>query len=309
MRIPDKLKEYIWLLNTIRRHKKITLKEINELWVNTEMSGGCELARTSFVRHLAAIGDIFGIIIDCDRHDGHKYFIENESVLREDTVQNWMLSTMSVNNIISESMMLQDRILLEQVSCDDYLPMVLDAMKKKVRIAVKYRRYGTNEPKCLDFEPYCVKLFKQRWYVLGHFHRDATEEKPERDYFGVFAFDRILDIELTDVKFEVRSDFDAKHYFSDCYGVVVGDGTELQRIVIRAFGVERFYLRDLPMHPSQREIGQGEDYADFEMFLRPTLDFKGHILNRGAQVMVLEPKTLADDIKQMLNDALSRYEQ
>ncbi|MBR5743994.1 MAG: WYL domain-containing protein, partial [Muribaculaceae bacterium] len=99
MKIPALFKEYIWLVNTIRRAKRISLAEINEKWIDTDMSGGVPFARTTFNRHKDAIEDIFGIYIDCDRRDGYKYFIGNEYVLREDSVQNWMLSTLSVNNM------------------------------------------------------------------------------------------------------------------------------------------------------------------------------------------------------------------
>ena len=115
MRIPAKFKEYIWLVNTIRTARRISFAEINERWLETEMSEGIELARSTFNRHKDAIEDIFGIYIDCDRQNGYKYFIGNDYVLREDSVQNWMLSTLSVSNIISESLSLQERILLEQI--------------------------------------------------------------------------------------------------------------------------------------------------------------------------------------------------
>ena len=309
MKTTEKFKEYIWLVNTIYKAKKITLVEINEKWVDTDMSGGVALARSTFNRHKDAIEDIFGIFIDCDRQNGYRYYIGNANVLREDTIQNWMLSTLSVNNVISESLSLQNRILLQSAPCEgDYLTMVIEAMKKSVRIEVEYRKYGTDVLNRLNFEPYCIKLFKQRWYILGHFHRDATGEKPESDYFGMFSFDRILTMRLTDTKFQIDPDFDAKAYFEECFGVLVGDGTEPERIVIRAYGNERYYLRDLPIHSSQREVGHGENFSDFELTMRPTIDLSAHLLSRGSQMKVLSPTWLADEIHDMHQEAAAMYE-
>ena len=297
MKIPAKFKEYIWLVNTIRKARRITFAEINEKWLETDMSEGIELARSTFARHKDAIEDIFGIYIDCDRQNGYEYYIGNDYVLREDSVQNWMLSTLSVNNVISESLSMQDRILLQQVPYEgEYLKMVIDAMKKSVRIAVEYRKYGTDKPNHLNFEPYCIKLFKQRWYILGHFHRDATEEKPESDYFGLFSFDRILEMSLTDVKFKIDPDFDAQAYFP------------AEKIVIRAYGYERYYIRDLPIHHSQREIGQGENFADFELYMRPTIDLSAYFMSRGSQVKVLSPQWFAEEIYNMHLEAAQMYE-
>ena len=180
-------------------------------------------------------------------------------------------------------------------------------MKKSVRVKVSYQRYGADEPKLLDFEPYCIKLFNKRWYILGHFHRDDTGNRKADDYFGMFAFDRIRNLELTNVKFQIDPDFDATTYFSENFGVLVHDGTSMERIVIRAYGQERFYLQDLPIHHSQRIIEEGEDYADFELTLRPTIDLTRHLLGLGSTVQVLTPDWLADEVRNMHLDAAMLY--
>lgn len=309
MKTPMKFKEYIWLLETIHKARRITFAELQEKWLDTDMSEGVELSRSTFNRHKDAIEQMFNLYIECDRKNGYKYYIGNDEVLSNDSVQNWLLSTLSVGNIITESLSLQDRILLQPIPAEgNYLKMVIDAMKKGVRIEVEYRKYGTDHPNHLDFEPYCLKLFKQRWYVLGHFHRDATEEKPESDYFGLFSFDRIMSMSLTKTKFKIDQDFDAQTYFAEFYGVLSDDGTPPERIVVRAYGYERYYMRDLPVHHSQCEIGHGEDFADFELFLRPTVDFSGYILSRGSQIKVLSPKWLADEISDMHKEAARMYD-
>ena len=77
--------------------------------------------------------------------------------------------------------------------------------------------------------------------------------------------------------------------------------------MVRAYGNERFYVRDLPIHHSQQEIGAGEGYADFELRMHATSDFCSHVLSRSNQLQVLEPAWLVKKIKAMLQDALERY--
>ena len=169
MTTPGQFKEYIWLVNTIYKARKISLKDINEQWLQTEMSEGVEINRTTFYRHRCAIEDIFGVYIDCDRKAGNKYFIGNREVLHEDSVQNWMLTTLSVSNLLSESMSLNDRILLESVpSGGGMLETVIKAMKESRKLSFSYQKYGKQQPDAdREVSPYCVKLFRQRWYVLG----------------------------------------------------------------------------------------------------------------------------------------------
>ena len=307
MKTAAHFKEYIWLLNTIRKSPRgITFAEINKRWLETDMSEGIEFSRTTFFRHKEAIQDIFGIFIECDRNQGFRYYIGNEHVLDEDSVQNWMLSTLSVSNIVSESLSLQDRILLEGIPVEgDILKTAILAMKRNLCVKVSYRKYGDEMPKERIFEPYCIKLFKKRWYVLGHFNYPLKD----KSHFMMFSFDRIVSMELTDERFEMDPDFNATEYFRDNYGVLVHDDTPVTKVVIRAYTQERYYMRDLPMHRSQKLIGEGEDYTDFELTLRPTRDFATHLVSRGNFLKVLSPPWLVEQIQDMLLDALKRYKE
>ena len=212
------------------------------------------------------------------------------------------------SSTVSESLALKDRILLEPVSSEhEYLPTVIEAMRRSVRIKVAYQRYGTDNCKDLCFEPYCIKLFNRRWYVLGHYLMTNLSDYTAEHFFGVFAFDRIRSLSLTDIKFTIDPNFDAEAYFEECFGVVVHDDTMAERIVIRAFGQERFYLKDLPLHHSQREIAQGDDYTDFELHLRPTMDFCNCLLSHGCHIKVLSPERLALEIFEMHAEAAQLY--
>ena len=303
MKTPALFKEYIWLVNTIYRAKRISLAEINDKWQRTEMSEGMPLSRTTFNRHKDAIDDIFGIYIDCDRRDGYRYYIGNEEVLHENTVQNWMLSTLTVNNLISESMSIQNRIVLENIPSEgEHLEQVIHAMKENKRITIRYKRYQSPEARTFLLSPYCIKLFRQRWYLLGQFDDGG---------FAMFSFDRMEEVAITDETFKMDKDFDVSEFFGECYGVVIGDGSQPVRIVLRAFGMERFYLRDLPLHHTQKELqcNEKQDFADFELDVRPTTDFKGQLLSRGAWLKVLEPQWLADEMRQWHEDSARIYQE
>lgn len=295
--------EYIWLVNTIHRFGRLTLDEINRRWLDTELSEGVPIARSTFNRHRDAILDMFGIIIDCDKKDGFRYYIDNEEVLEEDSIQNWMLSTLSVNSILSESKAVQKRILLESIPSDgEDLHKFIDAMKRGVRVKVNYRRYGGQgygSPMKLD--PFFVRLFNKRWYALVKF------PEPTGRLFTL-AFDRIISLDVTDEKFDYPKDFDPATWFRDSYGIVRDPEVPVETVVIRAFGKEANYLRDLPLHHSQKEIDTTDAYADFSLTLRPTADFFSPLLSRGAAIKVLEPQWLADEIKRLHQAAVELYQ-
>jgi hypothetical protein len=124
---------------------------------------------------------------------------------------------------------------------------------------------------------------------------------------AVFALDRIENVELQKETFKIDPDFDALEYFGECFGIVVGDGTMPERVVLRAYGLEPYYLRDLPIHHTQREVNVTEEYTDFEVYMRPTSDFKGYLMSRGEWLQVIEPKWLAIEMQNWLQAAMNRY--
>ena len=307
MKIPTLFKEYIWLIETIHQAGKITFAEINRKWQRREESGGVEFSRTTFNRHRDAILDMFGVIIECDKKDGYRYYIYNKEVLSEDTVANWLFATLSVGNMLDENVGVQDRILLESIpSGGTHLKYIIKAMRESRKIRMTYQKYSAANEKSYLAAPYSVKLFKRRWYMLAKIER-TTEDGAQETSMVVFSLDRIRDVELLEEKFMVDADFCAKEYFAESFGIMVDTSTKVERIVLRAYGMEKYYLRDLPLHPSQREIVATKEYTDYEIRLRPTSDFKAHILSRGEWLQVISPEWLADDIKNWLQAAIGKY--
>ena len=297
MKASSLFKKYVWLVDIIRRAGRITLRDINERWTRTEMSEGIPFSRTTFRRHRQEVEEMFGLIIKCD--SDNRYYIDDPTLMSSDSVSQWMLSTLAVSNIVSEARGLHDRILLESIPTEgERLRQVVDAMHNGQRLCITYRRYGSDDPRQWIVEPYCIKLFRRRWYLLGRF---------EEGRYIVLSFDRILQMQTADDSFTIDKNFDAQAYFAEYFGVMVSDNTPLQSIVLRAYGNGRYALRDLPLHPSQRELEDHGEYVDFEVRLHPTSDFLAHILSRGRWLQVISPASIAQQIKEMLQETSSEY--
>lgn len=88
---------------------------------------------------------------------------------------------------------------------------------------------------------------------------------------------------------------------------VLYESVPLQRIVLRADKCHQHYMRTLPLHHSQREIFTCDDYADFELALRPTYDFYMKLMSFGNMIKVLEPKSLQEKIYKWLEKTIEVY--
>ena len=51
-------KHYVWIVNTLRHRGRLTLSELNDLWVSDEVADGNPLPRSSFNKYRDAIHDM-----------------------------------------------------------------------------------------------------------------------------------------------------------------------------------------------------------------------------------------------------------
>ena len=154
--------------------------------------------------------------------------------------------------------------------------------------------------------PLALKLWRQRWYLLA---QDRKEESADfYQSLRVFSLNRIKDIALTEQSYKMPPEFSPQAYFNDYYGVLTNHNAKVEHIVLRAYGQTPHYLRDLPLHQSQREIESTAEYTDFELFLKPTPDFLSHLFTHGTGVRVMSPSHLAEEMKSRLENMLKTYE-
>ncbi len=293
--------KYIWVVKTIHRAGRITLKELNEKWrANVDLSRGEDLPRQTFDRWKGGILDLFGILIDCEQRGGYHYYIANPKELSEGKLRTWLLNTYGTAETLSSNLSIHDRILTENIpSSQDHLSTVLEAMKSNNMLHITFKAFTMKEPKRFLVEPYCVKMSAQRWYMLAR----NTEHKNLR----LYSLDRIEAVEISNTRFVLPDDFNAKDYFAEFFGIVLDESVPLQTIILRADKYHQNYMRTLPLHPTQREIFACDDYADFELRLRPTYDFYMKLMSFGNMIKVLEPKTLQEEICKWLENTIEMY--
>lgn len=293
--------KYIWVVKTIHRAGRITLKELNEKWrANVDLSRGEDLPRQTFDRWKSGILDLFGILIDCEQRGGYHYYIANPKELSEGKLRTWLLNTYGTAETLSSNLSIHDRILTENIpSSQDHLSTVLEAMKSNNMLHITFKAFTMKEPKRFLVEPYCVKMSAQRWYMLAR----NTEHKNLR----LYSLDRIEAVEISNTRFVLPDDFNAKDYFAEFFGIVLDESVPLQTIILRADKYHQNYMRTLPLHPTQREIFACDDYADFELSLRPTYDFYMKLMSFGNMIKVLEPKNLQEEICKWLENTIEMY--
>lgn len=177
-----------------------------------------------------------------------------------------MLDSFTVSNLIHENYSLKDRVLVPQIpSAHRHLDKLFEAMRENRVVTIAYRRFNAPQSRKFPIEPYCVKLFENRWYVLAR--------NVQHDNVRIYGLDRIAALEITSDTFKLPEGFSAPDCFSNYYGIIIDEKAKAERIVVRSFGDHVPYMGSLPLHHSQKLIKDNGGHADFELFLAPTFDF------------------------------------
>ena len=277
---------YIWLIDTIARGP-ISREMINEKWAHSSVNDYKQdyIPESNFHRWKNTIELLFDIQIKCNSNN--EYYIEEAADLRGANMRTRMLNLISINSLLKDCKELNRQILFEPVPAgEQFLAPIIEALRDKHAIQMTYQGFDKTHPSTFVVEPYCLKMFKQRWYLLAY--------SPDMDRKLVYALDRMHEVEITKQKYELPNDFDAEHYFWNTYGVSFAE-EQPEEVKISISAGQANYLRTLPLHPSQKEEERNEEYSVFSYYVVPTFEFCQELYQYGSDVEVLAPEKLRQE--------------
>ena len=250
------------------------------------------------------IKEMFGVDIECNR-SRNVYYVKNPEVLDEQKLGKWLLQKYSIPQDFATFNSMKDRILLEEIPLGTkFLKPIIEAMQKNVELQVDYQRYEDEQEEEhlqeLHIQPYALKVFNRRWYLLGYIK--------EKGALRTIALDRILGMKVLTNSFELPKDFDARKYFANVVGIYVNNDLPVTKVKIRAYGIQADYLRSTPLHKSQSE-GRSKhcEFAEFTYRLCITPELISQLLAMGEKVEVLEPEELREEMQEKLKSTLRNY--
>ena len=289
---------YIWLLNTIARGP-ISRAAIDEKWAHSSVNEYKQdyLPESNFHRWKSTVEMLFDVHIKCNAYN--EYYIEEASDLRGTDLRLRLLNLMSMDSLLKDSKELSDQILFEPIpSGEKFLAPIIEAMRDKTAIEMTYQGFTKDYPATFIVEPYCLKMFKQRWYMLAY--------SPGTDDMRVYGLDRIQAIEPSTEKYKIPKDFDAERYFKNTYGVSFADD-QPEEVKVKISAYQANFLRSLPIHASQEEIECNDEFSIFMYFVVPTFEFMQELRKYGSELEVLSPQSLRDEFIDEAGSLYSKY--
>lgn len=297
--VTELLQKYIWLVQTFIRagERGLSLEEISDKW---ESRFDSEYPRRTFNNHRDAVEEVFGIRISCNRSTNRYFISGSEDVSDENAETAWLINTFTVNNMLTLGKeRLSGRISVENIpSGQRHLTSIMDAMTTGSEIRISYQKYTSEKASEYTLRPYAVKEVSKRWYIIAYC--------VERDALRVYGLDRIVSLEITDRTFKMPDSFDIDELFATSFGIYLPEGPG-KTITFRTSLTEARYLRDLPLHESQKEIKADGNSVTFSIFVHPNKALIMELCKHGSALEVLTPAEVRDAVAAELRKAADMY--
>ncbi len=168
-----------------------------------------------------------------------------------------------------------------------------------MQVKFQYQKFWEDQPALKSVEPFAMKEFRNRWYLVG---KDTKKEE-----LRIYALDRLTELTITKSKFVYPLDFSVNAYFANCFGIIAHDGQSPEDVVLSFTPDQGKYIKSLPLHHTQQILADNANEFRIKLHLVVTFDLVMEILSYGSEVKVIEPRSLKKEVKSKLQKSLNYY--
>ena len=298
MKTPEIVIRQYLIINKLRR-TPLSFSELSDyLQLESEIQSlDFSISKRTFQREIKNVSTIYNIEIIYDSEIG-KYKIDEDFSKPE---QQLLLEKIDLYSAFNAKKSLSNKIDFEQNNSKgtQFLKEILQAIENKNPLKFSYQKFYESEIEPRRLEPYLLKEYKSRWYVIG---MDSQKES-----LRTFSLDRVKELQVLDGKFQLP-EIEAKAHFENVLGIIGPNQEKAEKITITVTQFQAKYLKSLPWHHSQQLVSENETEASFTFYLVPTYDFEVQLLSLGSSLISIEPedvkKKVLSHLKTMMGNLM-----
>ena len=255
-------------------------------------------SKRTLQRDIKEIRNVFGIDIEYSKSNKGYYINQSET---ENMNFQRMIEAFDMFNSLNLAQDLTTFIHLEKrrPQGTENLYGLLHAIKNKLKVKFTYQKFWEEELSQRLVEPYALKEFKNRWYILAKDSKDNNIKS--------FALDRLTNLEITTQHYQYPDNYSIEQSYRYCFGIISPNGSDPQDIILSFDPFQGKYIKTLPLHETQQVLVDDDNETRIKLKLYLTHDLIMELLSFGNKVKVVEPKSLADEIKEAHRNAYKQY--
>ena len=159
------------------------------------------------------------------------------------------------------------------------------AIKNSKVITFNYTKHWEGVATKRVVEPYALKEFKNRWYLLAN-------EVDGKDFFlKTFGLDRISNLEFNSKTFK-KQETNIDDLFKNSFGIISTLGQKSETIVLSFDYEQGKFVKSLPIHHSQKVLIDDDSEYRIELTLAPTYDFYQELLTHAGRMKIISPENV-----------------
>jgi len=290
---------YLLIINYLKRGKATWNDILNYLETQSVIADyNYVISQRTFQRDISEIRSLWDYDIQNNKSTGYYFITEDEEQNNENT---HLLDSFNLFNALSLTNNYSDFIQFESRTAKgtEHIYGLLQAIKNKFFIEIKYHKFYESKAESVTVNPYLIKQFKGRWYLLCL--------KIEINEIRTYALDRILSFDIKKKKFTVSKELDLVNYFKNCFGIITPDKAKPEKIVFSFNNEQANYIKNYPLHESQSIIKEANDRTTFEISVYVTYDLIMELLSYGEEIEIFSPKSLIKEITSIHKNILKNY--
>ena len=255
-------------------------------------------SKRTLQRDINEIRNVFGIDIEYSKSQKGYFISQNEN---ENMNFQRMMEAFDMFNSLNLAQDLTPFIHLEKrrPQGTENLYGLLHAIKNRLQIKFTYQKFWEEELSQRLVEPYALKEFKNRWYIMAKDSKDNNIKS--------FALDRLTNLEITNLNYQYPDNYSIEQSYRYCFGIISPNDEEPQDIILSFDPFQGKYIKTLPLHDTQQVLVDNDEEMKIKLKLCLTHDLVMELLSFGDNMKVIEPKSLADQIKQAHEKAFRQY--
>jgi predicted DNA-binding transcriptional regulator YafY len=294
-----KIKRYLQILQQIEKSKYPSIAEM----LGKIRESGIKVSDRQLKRDIESLRVEFGLDVKYSNYN-KGYFIQDEDLtfpyflklLEFSQSIDLLTSYLKEGSTISEVIEFEDYNTFKGLQ---YIRDIASYIENKSEIVLEYKRFDSETVKSYHFQPYLLREYMNRWYVIGHLK--------ETNEIRTFGLDRIVGVQEVGTKFHKRRKNDVVAMFQNVIGINACEGNTPVDLELLCNSYMGNLLKTLPLHSSQRILSEAENEIIFSYKLIVNLELKQRLMMMATQAKVIKPLSLKLEMEMMLKEAQDFY--
>jgi len=296
---------YLLIIKKLKAKPYATFEEIQDFLENQmeflqmqDDTLNLAFSKRTFQRDLKEIRNIFGVDIEYSVSE-KGYFISFETADNMNFQR--LLETFDIFNALQIAENAEPFVHFEKRKPQgtEFFIDFLHAIQHRCLVKFVYQKFWEETPTERLVEPYLLKEFKNRWYILA--------KEQQGIYLKSFALDRISKVEITTQHFQ-EIDYElVEENYRYSFGIMSGNPSEAETVILSFDPFQGKYIKSLPLHHSQEILIDHENELVIKCKLILSFDFLMEIMSFGEYVKVLAPESFVLQVKEAHEKALNQY--